>query len=77
MRLDGDAAFALQIHRIEQLVLFVAFGNCTRALEQAVRQRRLAVVDVRDDAKIARAFDGHQERWGNILDRNRPVNIAN
>jgi hypothetical protein len=24
------------------------------------------VVDVRDNAKIARAFDGHQERWGNI-----------
>ena len=77
MRLDGDAAFALQIHRIEQLVLLIALGDRAGALEQAVGQRGLAVVDVRDDAEIARAFDGHRERWGNILDRNGPVNIAN
>jgi hypothetical protein len=35
------------------------------------------VINMRDDAKVARAFDGHQERWGNILDRDGPVNIAN
>ena len=77
MRLYCDATFALEIHRIEQLVLFVAFGDCSGAIEQAVGQGSLTVVDVRDDAKIARAFDGHQESWGNILNRNGPVNSAN
>jgi hypothetical protein len=59
------------------LVLFIAFRDCSGALKQTVGQGCLAVVNVRDDAKIARAFDGHLERWGNILDRNRRVNIAN
>ena len=77
MRFDRDTAFALQIHRIKQLVLFITLGDCPGALQQTVGQGCLAVVNVRDDAKIARACDGHRERWGNILDRNGPVNIAN
>ena len=54
MRLNRDTALALEVHRIEQLVLLVAFVNRARRLEQSVRQCRLAVIDVRDDAKIAR-----------------------
>ena len=77
MRFDRNTAFALQIHRIEQLVLSIAFRDRPGALQQTVGERCLAMVNMRDDAKIARAFDGHRERWGNILDRNGPVNIAN
>jgi hypothetical protein len=53
MGLDGDAALALEIHVVQQLVALVALGHGARQLQQPVGQRRLAVVDVRDDAEIA------------------------
>ena len=59
MRLDRDPALAFQIHRIEQLILLLALLDRAGALEQPIRQRRLAVIDVRDDAKIARQLDRH------------------
>ena len=31
-------------------------------LEQSIRQRGFAVIDVRDDAEIARQFDSHESR---------------
>ncbi len=60
MRLDRDAPLALQIHGIEQLILLVALVDCARALEQSIRQGRLPVIDVRDDAKIAGELDRHE-----------------
>ena len=54
MRFDCDPALPLQVHRVEQLVLLVAFVNCARAFEQSIRQCGLAMIDVRDDAKITR-----------------------
>ena len=53
MRLDGDAALALEIHRVEELRLHLARLERAGDLEEAVGQRRLAVVDVRDDGKVA------------------------
>ena len=53
MRLDGDAALALQVHGIEHLRLHLARGQRPGQLQQAVGQRGFAVVDVRDDGKIA------------------------
>ncbi len=53
MALDGDAALALDIHGVEQLSLHVALGHGARELEDAVGQRGLAVVDVRDDGEVA------------------------
>ncbi len=52
MRLDGDAALALQVHRVEQLVLGFAMFDRTGELQEAIRKRCLSVVDVRDDAKV-------------------------
>ena len=52
LRLDGDAALLLDVHRVEHLGLHVALGQAAATLDQAVCQRRLAVVDVRDDGKI-------------------------
>jgi hypothetical protein len=70
MRLDGDAALPLQIHVVQQLVALVALGDRPRQLQQPVGQRRLAVVDVRDDAEVA---DERQvvRRAGGL--RRRPV----
>ena len=51
--LDRDAALALQVHPVEDLVLHLAVVDRAGELEDAVRERGLAVVDVSDDAEIA------------------------
>ena len=53
LRLDGDAALALEFHVVEHLLFHLARGQPTAHLNQAVGQRRLAVVDVRDDREIS------------------------
>src|SRR5690606_23129650 len=53
VRLDGDAALALEVHRVEHLRLHLALLEGARDLEKTVGQRRLAVVDVRDDGEVA------------------------
>src|SRR5436190_23884812 len=62
MRFDRDPALALQIHRIKKLILLVALVDRPRGLEQSIRQSGFAVIDVRDDAEIARQFDCHESR---------------
>ena len=52
MRFDGDAAFAFQVHRIEQLLLHLAVRNGPGPVQQAIRERRLSVINVGDDAEI-------------------------
>jgi hypothetical protein len=52
LRLDGDAALLLELHAVEQLRLLLAIRDHAGDLEDAVGQRALAVVDVRDDAEI-------------------------
>ena len=56
MRLDGDAALALEIHRVEDLRFHLARLQRAGQLEKAVGQRRLAVIDVRDDREIADVY---------------------
>ena len=53
LRLDRDPPLALEIHRVEHLSPHVALGDGVRQLEDAVGERRLAVVDVRDDREVA------------------------
>merc|ERR1711965_1004631 len=53
LRLDGDAAFALQIHGIQHLLLELAVGQPAANLNEAVRQGGFAVINVRDDGEIA------------------------
>ena len=50
---DGDAALALQIHRVEHLRGHFALGERAGKLEQAIGKGRLAMVDVRNDAEVA------------------------
>ena len=53
LRLDRDPALALELHRVEQLLAHLAAGDGLGDLEDAVGERRLAVVDVRDDREVA------------------------
>ena len=57
LRLDGDAALALDVHGIEHLLDHVALGHRPRLLDQPVGERRLAVVDMGDDGEIADVVD--------------------
>jgi hypothetical protein len=62
VRFDRDAALALEIHVVEHLRFHLAAGHRAGQFEQAIGQRRLAVIDVRDDREIANA------RWIHALD---------
>ena len=48
MSFDGDAALTLEVHGIENLLGHFASLESTRSLEQAIRKRRLAMIDVCD-----------------------------
>src|SRR5262245_27651982 len=60
VRLDRDPALAFEIHRIEELILFLAVVNRAGALEQAIRQSCFAMIDVRDNAEVAGQLDRHE-----------------
>ncbi|MDQ1203685.1 hypothetical protein QE377_000044 [Microbacterium sp. SORGH_AS 862] len=53
LALDRDAALALDVHPVQVLRAHVAVGDDAGDLQHAVGQRRLAVVDVGDDAEVA------------------------
>ena len=50
--LDGDAPLALQVHVVQQLVFHLPLRHGVAFLQQAVRQRGFAVVNVSDDGEI-------------------------
>ena len=60
--LDRDALLALEVHRVEDLARHLPPLDRVGQLQQTVSERRLAVVDVRDDRKVAQAVlgDGHE-----------------
>ena len=60
LRLDRDPALSLELHRVEELLAHVALRDGPGQLEDAIRERRLAVVDVRDDREIANAVLLHR-----------------
>ncbi len=53
MGLDRDAALPLEVHRVEDLRLHLARLQSARQLEESVRERALAVVDMGDDGEVA------------------------
>ncbi len=71
--LDRDPALALELHRVEHLRAHLATGHRVRDLENAVGERRLAVVDVRDDREVADSVQVH----GDQPRRKRPSNDSN
>ena len=52
LRLDGDAALALDVHLVEVLRAHLPCVDDPGELQHPVGQRRLAVVDVGDDAEV-------------------------
>ena len=56
--LDGDAPLPLDVHRVEVLLPHLAGVDRPGQLQDAVGQRRLAVVDVADDGEVADTVDG-------------------
>src|SRR3989338_286341 len=62
LHFDGDAAFALDGHRVEHLVLHLPFFDRFGQIQKPVRQRGLAVIDVRDDAEITDVFLIHIDK---------------
>ena len=51
--LDGDTAFAFEIHIVEHLRLHLLFSNGVGVFEQTVGQGAFAVVDMSNDAEIS------------------------
>ncbi len=59
VRLDGDAALALQVHRVEDLVDRLLGVHRPGQRQQPVGQRRLAVIDVGDDREVTDERETH------------------
>ena len=53
LRLDRDPPLPLELHRVEQLLLHVPVRDRVCHLKDAIGERRLAMVDVRDDREVA------------------------
>jgi hypothetical protein len=53
VHLDSDAAFAFEVHIVEDLIAKLARRDGARFEEELIGQRGLAVIDVGDDRKIA------------------------
>ena len=60
VRLDRDAALALEIHRVEHLIDRLLGVHRPGEGQQPIRERRFAVIDVRDDREIADATQDHR-----------------
>ena len=61
VHLDGDAAFAFEVHGVEELGAEIALGDGPGLEQELVGQRALAVVDVGDDREVAdEARRGHR-----------------
>jgi hypothetical protein len=52
VQLDGDAALALEVERIQNLSLHLALLQHPRRLDQPVGEGGLAVIYVRDNAEV-------------------------
>ncbi len=57
LTLNRDTSLAFDIHSIEILGAHVSGFDNSRQLQHPVRQRRLSVINVRNDRKIAQAPD--------------------
>ena len=56
MGLDGNTAFAFQIHTVKKLILHFALRHRIGILQQAVGKGGFTVVDVRNDRKVTDMF---------------------
>ena len=66
LRLDGDAALALDVHGIEHLIDHFARFEAAGQLDQPVGERRFAVVDMGNDGEVADVGDGGRTHGAQI-----------
>ena len=71
LRLDGDAALALDIHVVEDLLDHLARRQTAGRLDQTVGKRRFAMVDMGDDREIADQLEGMRCHEGHVATRRR------
>ena len=80
LRLDGDPALLLDLHIVEHLAArHLALGQAAGALDQPVGKRRLAMVDMGDDARNCGFFRGRVKLTtcaGGICARSRCVQLS-
>src|SRR5205814_3498313 len=57
IELDRDAALALEIQRVENLRFHLALLQHAGGFDQAVGERRLPVIDVRDNTEVANVIE--------------------
>ncbi len=50
---DGDPSFAFDVHAVEDLILKLPLRHDMGGLDQSVRQSRLPMIDMGDDAEVA------------------------
>ena len=62
LRLDGNAAFTLDIHGIKHLSGHFAVTQATTELDKTIREGRFAVVDVGNDGEVADMADVSHNR---------------
>src|SRR5207248_8570303 len=77
---DRDALLALEVHRIEHTLGHVLVrAERTRLPQHRVDERRLPVVDVRDDRDVAELVAGDQTGFGHAAtaDRDPPADPVN
>ena len=65
--LDRDTAFALELHGVEHLLLHLAILQPAAQLDEAVGQRRLAVINVGDDGEVT--YEPHESTICRVLPR--------
>ena len=71
LRLDGDAALALQVHVVEDLVGHLPVAERAGGLDQAVGQGGFPMVDVRDDREVADVVERGHGRWSDRVSGRR------
>ena len=78
LALDRDAAFALDVHRIEQLLFHIARRDRFGKFENTVRERRFAMIDVGDDREIADILrvDGHGSFNPSLIRKRRVIHSS-
>ena len=54
--LDRDPPLAFDIHRVEDLIAKLALRHATTGLDQSIGQRRFAVINMGDNAKVPNMF---------------------
>ena len=76
LRLDGDAALTLDVHPVQVLRAHRPFVDDTGELQHPVGQRRLAVVDVGDDAEVPNLRRRGEGLVGEAADGNLLVRVG-